>query len=51
MMVPFLGSGNTLLAASNCNMTGFGYDLGQEYKNAYLARVQNGEPRKYKSYT
>jgi len=50
MMVPFLGSGNTLLAASNLNSTCFGYDLSEEYKNAYLKRVLEGEPGKYKSY-
>jgi len=50
IMVPFLGSGNTLLAASNLGSTCFGYDLSEEYKNAYLKRVMDGEPGKYKSY-
>jgi DNA modification methylase len=50
IMVPFLGSGNTLLAAANMGLTGFGFDLSQEYKDAYLARVQRGMPREYKSY-
>ena len=50
IMVPFLGSGNTLLAASNLGNTCFGYDLSEEYKNAYLKRVMDGEPGKYKSY-
>ena len=49
-MVPFLGSGNTLLAASNLGNTCFGYDLSEEYKNSYLKRVMEGEPGRYKSY-
>ena len=50
IMVPFLGSGNTMLAASNLGSTCFGFDLSEEYKNAYLKRVMDGEPGKYKSY-
>ena len=50
IMVPFLGSGNTLLAAANQGISGFGFDLSQDYKNSYLARVQRGTPREYKSY-
>ena len=49
-MVPFLGSGNTLLAATNLGSTCFGFDLSEEYKNAFLKRVMDGEPGKYKSY-
>ena len=50
IMVPFLGSGNTMLAASNLGSPCFGFDLSEEYKNAYLKRVMDGEPGKYKSY-
>ena len=50
VMVPFLGSGNSLLAASNLGSTCFGFDLSEEYKNAFLKRVLEGEPGKYKSY-
>jgi site-specific DNA-methyltransferase (adenine-specific) len=50
LMVPFLGSGNTLLAASNLGITAFGYDLSVEYKNAYTLRVQEARPGTYKSY-
>ena len=49
-MVPFLGRGNTLLAAGNLGSTCFGFDLSEEYKNAYIKRVLDGEPGKYKSY-
>jgi DNA modification methylase len=49
-MVPFLGSGNTLLATSNLGMSAFGYDLSEEYKNAYIVRVNEARPGSYKSY-
>jgi len=50
VLVPFLGSGNTLLAASNLNMTAFGTDLSEEYKNSYIMKVRSSQPGKYKSY-
>ena len=49
IMVPFLGSGNTLLAAANRGSTCFGFDLSEEYKNAFIKRVLDGEPGSYKS--
>ena len=50
VMVPFLGSGNTLLAASNLGLTGFGFDLSEEYKNSYTVRVTESKPQAYRSY-
>jgi site-specific DNA-methyltransferase (adenine-specific) len=50
VMIPFLGSGNTLLASSNMNMTAFGFDLSEEYKNGYIIRVNEDKPGSYKSY-
>jgi len=50
VMVPFLGSGNSLLAASNAGCTAFGFDLGTEYKDAFTKRVLDGTPGKYASY-
>ena len=50
LMIPFLGSGNTMLAAANLGITGFGYDLAQEYKDAYTLRVMEGKPQAYRSY-
>lgn len=50
IVVPFLGSGNTLLAASNHSCRGFGWDLSPDYRALYVARVQAGEPGKFKSY-
>lgn len=41
VLVPFAGSGNTLLACHNLNMTGVGYDLTVEYKNLFAMRVLN----------
>jgi DNA modification methylase/ParB-like chromosome segregation protein Spo0J len=39
VMVPFAGSGVTLLAASECSMLPVGYDLSEEYKQGYLIRL------------
>jgi site-specific DNA-methyltransferase (adenine-specific) len=50
ILVPFLGSGNTLLAASNLGMQAFGYELSQEYKDSFIMRVHEGKPGGYKSY-
>lgn len=50
VMIPFLGSGNTLLATSNLGIGAFGFDLSEEYKNAYTVRVSEGRPGSYKSY-
>jgi DNA modification methylase len=38
-MVPFLGSGNTLLAAAREGMHGHGYDLSKTYKENFLIRA------------
>lgn len=50
ILVPFLGSGNTLLAASNLGMQAFGYELSQEYKDSFMLRVHEGKFGGYKSY-
>jgi DNA modification methylase len=50
VMVPFTGSGNTLLAAHNTYRPVFGYDLGKEYKDAFTIRVFEGSLYKYRSY-
>lgn len=50
VMVPFAGSGNTLLAAANLNLTAFGWDLAEDYKTAFDVRVMTGPLRKWKSY-
>lgn len=39
IMVPFLGSGATLIAAQDAQMTAFGFELNPDYKNAFIARV------------
>jgi len=50
VVVPFLGSGNTLLAASNLGMSGIGWDLTDQYKARYAGRVIAGKPGEYYSY-
>lgn len=39
VLVPFLGSGNTLIASYESKMTAFGTDLGIEHKEAYITRL------------
>lgn len=39
VMVPFLGSGNTMLAAHNLEMTSFGFELSKSYKDSFLVRI------------
>ncbi len=50
IMVPFLGSGNTLLAAANLRMNGFGFDLSKAYKDSFSIRVMEGSHGQYHSY-
>jgi len=49
-LVPFVGSGNSILAASNLGITAFGWDLAQDHKNGYVVRVSEGRPGSYQSY-
>lgn len=49
-LVPFLGSGNSILAASNLGMSAFGWDLTQAHKDGYTIRVSESRPGSYKSY-
>lgn len=50
VLVPFAGSGNTLLAGSNKGHVVFGFDLSQTYKDGYILKVDEGKMGKYKSY-
>ena len=50
VMVPFLGSGNTLLAANNKDMNGFGFELSEEYKNNFTVKVHDQIPGMFRSY-
>jgi len=50
IVVPFAGSGNTILAASNINCTAVGCDLTQKYKDSFVIKVDSGEPGLYTSY-
>lgn len=49
ILVPFLGSGNTLLAASNLKLNGFGFDLTKAYKDGFSVRVASQAPGMYSS--
>ena len=47
VIVPFLGSGNTLIACYKEGMTGFGYDLSKEHKRGFLVRVAKEFPEDF----
>ena len=44
IIVPFLGSGNTIIAGYKEGMLPFGWDLSQEHKDGFLARVAKEFP-------
>lgn len=50
IMVPCLGSGNTLLAAHNLGMSGFGFEVDSYYRDAYIIKVNKGTVGQYRSY-
>lgn len=50
VLVPYAGSGNSLLAANNLGMSGVGCDLTAKYKEGYVARVVTGTLGGYRSY-
>lgn len=39
VLVPFAGSGATLIAANDCSMIPVGYDLSKEYREGYMVRI------------
>jgi len=49
VLIPFAGSGNSLLAAANLSMVPIGFDLSNDYKAAYTIRVVEGDIGHYKS--
>ncbi|MBT7186628.1 hypothetical protein HN911_04775 [Candidatus Bathyarchaeota archaeon] len=50
VLVPFAGSGNTLLAAANMGMKPLGFDLTLECKNAFVEKVQSTKIGDFTSY-
>ena len=50
VLVPFLGSGNTLLAANNMDMNAFGFELTEQYKNDFTLKVHDQMPGMFRSY-
>ncbi len=47
VIIPFLGSGNTLIACYKEGMSGFGYDLSKEHKRGFLIRVAKQFPEDF----
>ena len=39
VLVPFLGSGKTLLAAHRSNMSAFGFELSEIYRDSFIIKV------------
>ena len=39
VLIPFLGSGNGLLAAEQLNMEGLGYDLSKAHRDSFLIKL------------
>ena len=39
VLVPFAGSGNTLIAAAKNNMVSIGFDLTEEYQESYIIKI------------
>ena len=50
ILVPFAGSGNTLLAAANLNCAAVGFDNSERYKGQFANRVISSKIGEYKSY-
>jgi len=50
VLVPFAGSGSSILAAHNLEMDAIGFDTEEKYKDAFDRKVWEGHPREYKSY-
>jgi ParB/RepB/Spo0J family partition protein len=51
ILIPFLGSGNGILAAYNLNCTAFGYELSETIKSKFIIRVAEKMPPHYCSYS
>lgn len=47
MLVPFLGSGATLMAAANQGIEAFGFDLSEKFKRSYETRILSQAYGKY----
>ncbi len=51
IMVPFLGSGATILASDNENCQAFGWEMEPSYKDFYTVKVYSARQGVYSSYT
>jgi ParB/RepB/Spo0J family partition protein len=51
ILIPFLGSGNGILAAYNVNCTAFGFEMNKDIKDKFTLRVNANLPPNYSSYS
>ena len=49
ILVPCLGSGNSILAAANLDMICWGYDIEEQFKTAFVNNVISSSPPNYKT--
>ncbi len=49
ILIPFLGSGNTILSAYNANMMAIGFDKSDEYISTYQLKVKDGYQSGFRS--
>ncbi len=50
ILVPFLGSGNTILAGANKCMTTVGFEKVRSYRESFIVNVTQSDPGRYSSY-
>jgi DNA modification methylase len=43
VLIPFLGSGNGLIAADQLAMSPVGFELSKQYRDSFLVKVHNME--------
>lgn len=49
VLVPFAGSGNTMLAANNLHMNSVGFDIVESYKDDFLLKIHAGQIHNFNS--
>lgn len=50
ILIPFAGSGNSILAADNLEHNAIGFDTSKKFRDDYIIKVEQGTPGQYHSY-